>query len=259
MNRRRLQNTLGRMKDRCRNPNNKDYTAYGGRGIKVCEEWLTSFSTFEAWALSAGYDEQLTIDRIDNDGDYTPDNCRWATAKEQARNRSSNWAVTAWGETKLLIEWAEDPRCTVEYQTLHDRLRHDVFDTVELMMTRPPKAHPLVTAWGEEKSASAWARDPRSVVTKGTLLRRRHGHGDFIDVESMITTPAVHPKKVERVPLPKKTCCPHGHPYEEYSAFAATGKRYCKQCNRDRAVANRERRMEYFREYRRRPEVRSTN
>lgn len=95
------------MKDRCYNKNNSRYARYGGRGIKVCEEWLHDFMAFYNWAINNGYDESLTIDRIDNDGDYCPENCRWATQREQSRNRSSNVAITIGNSTRTLLEWCE--------------------------------------------------------------------------------------------------------------------------------------------------------
>lgn len=75
------------MKDRCYREGNISYKYYGAKGIKLCPEWKSNFIAFKKWALSHGYDDSLSIDRIDNDKDYSPDNCRWATALEQIHNR----------------------------------------------------------------------------------------------------------------------------------------------------------------------------
>lgn len=119
---RRLRLAWRHMINRCTEPGDKDYVSYGERGIAICPEWLSSFEAFKAWALSNGYRNDLSLDRIDNDGDYTPTNCRWATITEQNRNTRRVRRITAFGETKTLSEWAEDPRCQVSYSTLHQRI-----------------------------------------------------------------------------------------------------------------------------------------
>lgn len=95
------------MKNRCNSSYHVRYDLYGGRGIKVCPEWLDWF-TFKEWALSHGYDDDLTIDRIDSNGNYEPSNCRWATAKQQANNTSKNKIITYHNRTQTLAEWCDE-------------------------------------------------------------------------------------------------------------------------------------------------------
>ena len=96
-----------RMLNRCYDPNNASYKHYNGKGIEVCTEWKYSFENFLRWSIEHGWSYNLSLDRIDNDGDYLPKNCRWATSKVQARNRSTCIYLTHDGETKSLIEWCE--------------------------------------------------------------------------------------------------------------------------------------------------------
>lgn len=92
------------MKSRCYNPNNTSYSRYGARGITVCESWRQSFEHFYSWALANGFSEGLSIDRIDNDKGYSPQNCRFATHKEQMRNTSKNRLYKG----KPISQWCEE-------------------------------------------------------------------------------------------------------------------------------------------------------
>lgn len=94
------------MRRRCNNRRDQDYPYYGGRGIKVCKEW-DNYAAFHDWAMKNGYADHLTLDRINNNGDYCPENCRWATRKEQARNTRQNHFITFNGKTMTIAEWAE--------------------------------------------------------------------------------------------------------------------------------------------------------
>lgn len=95
------------MKDRCYNKNNKRYPDYGGRCITICDEWLNDFMSFYNWSIENGYNENLTIDRIDNNSSYKPSNCRWVDHKTQVRNRRNTKLFTYNGRTKPLAEWCE--------------------------------------------------------------------------------------------------------------------------------------------------------
>lgn len=94
------------MKARCYRENYPNYSMYGGRGITICQEWLDDFMNFYNWAMENGYQDNLSIDRIDVNGNYEPSNCRWATAKEQANNTRSTILLTHNGKTKPASEWS---------------------------------------------------------------------------------------------------------------------------------------------------------
>jgi hypothetical protein len=109
------------MKERCLRPGHKSYADYGGRGIKVCERWM-KFENF--YADMGDSPEGYTIERKDVNGNYEPDNCRWATWKEQYRNRRDSRLLTAFGETKTAVEWLEDPRCNVTKYSMYKRIEN---------------------------------------------------------------------------------------------------------------------------------------
>lgn len=95
------------MKSRCYNGNTSNYKNYGGRGITVCDEWRNDFLSFSEWAMKNGYKDDLSLDRIDNSGNYEPSNCQWATRKQQNSNRRNNRFVTFGGVTKSFCQWAD--------------------------------------------------------------------------------------------------------------------------------------------------------
>jgi hypothetical protein len=118
-----LYETWKKMKDRCRNINTKEYKNYGGRGVKVCDEWINDFQSFYDWSYSNGYAEHLTIDRIDNNGNYCPENCRWISLKEQQRNKRTNKMISYKGQVRCLSEWCEI--LNLKYPTINGRLHRN--------------------------------------------------------------------------------------------------------------------------------------
>jgi len=111
------------MRNRCRRKDLRNSHRYYGRGIAVCEAWACDFAAFRKWAIENGYRVGLQLDRIDNDGDYTPSNCRWVTSAENNHNRGRDTRITAFGDTKCALEWSRDQRCRVSDSTILYRMR----------------------------------------------------------------------------------------------------------------------------------------
>lgn len=130
----RLHKEWDEMKYRCSSQKRKGAHRYFGRGIKVCDEWINSFENFKEWALANGYDDSLTLDRIDNNKGYSPDNCRWADRIVQQRNKENNVVIEYEGVKKTLAEWAED--LGMNYGTLHSRLKRWNWD-IEKAFKKP--------------------------------------------------------------------------------------------------------------------------
>ena len=141
----RLYRIWRRMKQRCYDKNCSDYKRYGGRGIKVCDEWL-DYRNFYDWAMSNNYKNNLTIERINNDGDYEPDNCKWIPPEAQARNKRSNRYITFRGVTKTLAEWSRI--LGMEHSLLRYRL----------------------DKWGTEKAFTTPARRERHEINQSKVV-----------------------------------------------------------------------------------------
>ena len=125
----RLHTIWDGMRRRCYEKSNKDYCRYGERGIRVCDDWM-DYTKFSSWAKANGYADGLTIDRIDTNGDYCPDNCRWATVMEQNNNRRSNHIVIYNGQQHTIAEWSRItgiPPKTLRYRIVSNWDLEDVF------------------------------------------------------------------------------------------------------------------------------------
>ena len=138
---------------RCYNPKTDRYPNYGGRGIIVCKEWLNNPRSFYEWSINNGFKEDLTIDRIDNDGNYEPSNCRWATQEEQANNKQASRRITYNGETKTQAQWAKevgiDPRVM--------QCRRKSGWSEELIVATPLKKEHTATFRGVTKTIKEWS------------------------------------------------------------------------------------------------------
>lgn len=165
--RRRLYGIWSSFRNRCNNPRNKSYRYYGGRGIRVAAEW-DDFATFRDWAYATGFEEHdrtLTLDRIDVEGDYSPDNCQWVDIYVQANNKRRNIRLTAFGETKTAAQWFRDPRCKVDYPVLLGRAHRGW--TGEAALTLPVQPRAI------RQELPVGARIGKLVVLGNSVVRRK--------------------------------------------------------------------------------------
>ena len=168
----RLHKTWQNMRNRCRNKNSKDYPDYGGRGIKVCDDWINSYESFRDWAVVSGYSDGLSIDRIDVNGDYCPENCRWVTQKEQSRNTRRN----------IHVEKDGFSGCLLDYCVLNDLNYHTVISRLNLgwpieeaisstdTIKNYRKKEIMLTYHGKTMNATAWCKELG--IPKTNLFRR---------------------------------------------------------------------------------------
>jgi hypothetical protein len=168
------------IKTRCYQPSHTSYRYYGGKGIKVCDEWRHDYPAFAKWARANGFKEGLQIDRIDNNGDYSPENCRWVSVKQQANNKTSNVFITWRDETMTATQWAEDARTTVCYSTILRRAAKgetgdQIFGDSSLRKGDGRKPSVFVEINGETHTLKEWAEITN--LPYGSL-RRRYYKGD---------------------------------------------------------------------------------
>ena len=134
----RLYNIWHDMLNRCYKENHRCYKNYGKRGIQVCDEWRNNVLNFYDWSIKNGYKENLTLDRIDNDKGYSPDNCRWVTIIQQANNTSRNLFFTIDGKTETLANWCRI--YNADYKLVHSRIYRKKWDILRAL-TQPKQIH----------------------------------------------------------------------------------------------------------------------
>lgn len=178
------------IKVRTHNTHHKDYKYCGAKGITICDEWDKSYEAFKEWALNNGYRDDLTIDRIDNSGNYCPENCRWADLYTQANNKSDNHLITYNGKTQNMTQWARE--IGVRRELIKDRLKSGW--SVEDALTKRKcelwerKDNRLLTYDGKTMTVSQWAKEIG--VNRSTLSHRINERG--WTVERALTTPVRH-------------------------------------------------------------------
>lgn len=154
------------MKQRCYYKGSVGYSNYGGRGIQICDEWLDDFQAFYDWATANGYQDGLTIERKDYNGNYEPSNCCWATKTEQANNTRLNIRVTVKGETHTVAEWA---KITGEKPAkIADRLRRG-YEPEQAILKANNNLH-LITVGGETHTIKEWGEINN--INASTILHR---------------------------------------------------------------------------------------
>ena len=150
----RLYNTWAHMKQRCYNTKNASYQHYGAKGIIVCDEWQ-EFIPFYDWAMANGYQDDLTIDRIDVNGNYEPNNCRWANIEQQNNNKSDTKLITYNGKTQSLTKWAKE--LNIKTTTLNARIYKWNMPLDEAFEPQN-KTTKFITYKGETHSLTEWAK-----------------------------------------------------------------------------------------------------
>lgn len=164
----RLQEIFKCMKQRCYNPRNISFQNYGGRGINICKEWLENSSAFYEWSKNNGYAEDLTIDRIDNNKGYCPENCRWVSKKMQSNNKRNNRIISYKGKTQTLAQWCDE--LELDYDVIEHRLIRNNWVAEKAFETEKNFHIKMIQYNGKTQSLYKWSKELR--IPYNTLYSR---------------------------------------------------------------------------------------
>lgn len=175
------------MKRRCYNKKRKNFKNYGGRGITVCNEWKNNFLSFYNWSIKNGYKDNLTIDRIDVNGNYEPSNCMWANKKAQNNNKRTNHYITYSGKTKTLKQWSEE--LNLNYDALRNRINcfhWDIEKALKIKIKQTTKKYRHYITYNKKtQSLAEWSRE--TGIEYYALKNRINRYG--WSIEKALTTP----------------------------------------------------------------------
>ena len=201
----RLFNIWSGMRSRCYSTTDYHYKWYGARGITMCDEWKNDFQTFYNWAISSGYDDGLSIDRIDNNGNYEPSNCRWTTHAEQMRNQGRNIMLTYNGKTLCAMDWSRETGlsdATIRWRK--NKLGWSDEKTLTTPAFVPETVSTTLTVNGETKTIQEWSKyskispnvikhrihsgwDATSAVMEPIDYKKRMRGGSLVDVDPYVS------------------------------------------------------------------------
>lgn len=185
----RLYSIYQGMTKRCYYPDNQNYKYYGGKGIVICNEWKSDFSAFKKWALENGYQDNLTIDRINTNGNYEPSNCRWVSMKEQCNNRTSNHLITYKGKTQNLKQWCIE--LNLNYGIMESRINRYKWSVEKAFETKTNFRMVMITYKNKTQTLKQWC-DELDLNYKLTHSRIHRLHWD---IEKTLTVSRVLKKQ----------------------------------------------------------------
>lgn len=182
------------MKQRCYSKNASYYKNYGGRGIIVCNEWINDFMAFYTWSMKNGYQNNLELDRINNNGNYEPDNCRWITHKEQQYNKRSNRLITYKGKTQTAMEWSIENN--INFAIIYARINQLKWNEQDAISIKPKRIsrfiiqqydlnNDLIKEWSSSREIERELKIPHSAIIRSCKTLKKFKNSYWIKKEEI--------------------------------------------------------------------------